>query len=109
MVGRREKACYLPALQNDAIGPFRRSQRYNTMSEIGGERTWRGHRNLVEIDPKETSGAEILPPIVDDEDAGAAITGIIMPMHGHALGFCAKSASNKMSIGFVPRHIRPGQ
>jgi hypothetical protein len=21
MVGRREKACYLPALQNDAIGP----------------------------------------------------------------------------------------
>src|ERR1700722_18306977 len=23
MVGRREKACYLPALQNDAIGPLR--------------------------------------------------------------------------------------
>jgi hypothetical protein len=32
-----------------------------------------------------------------------------MPVHGDALDFCAKSASNKMLIGLVARHIRPNR
>jgi hypothetical protein len=36
--------------------PFRRSRRRNIMSEIEGERTWRGRRNLVAIDPHQKSG-----------------------------------------------------
>jgi hypothetical protein len=46
-----------------------------------------------------------LTPIVDDIYAGTTITGIVIPVHGHALDFRAESARDKSPIGFVPRHI----
>ena len=35
-----------------------------------------------------------------------AIAGIVLPVHGHALNFGAKSAGDEMPIGFVARHVR---
>ena len=51
----------------------------------------------------------MLSPIVDDIDAGAAIAGIVRPVHGYALNFGAKSAGDKIPIGFVACHVRTSQ
>ena len=51
----------------------------------------------------------MLSPIVDDVGAGVAIAGIVMPVHGHALNFGAKSAGDEMPIGFVACHVRTSQ
>ena len=51
----------------------------------------------------------MLSPIVDDVDAGAAIAGIVRPVHGYALNFGAKSAGDEMPIGFVACHVRTSQ
>jgi hypothetical protein len=44
MVGRREKARCLPALQNDAIGPLRQTMRGNKMSAYGARAEVTGAR-----------------------------------------------------------------
>jgi hypothetical protein len=63
----------------------------------------------VATDPfRKSSSAARLSPIVDDVDAGAAIAGIVLPVHGHALNFGAKSAGDKVPIGFLARHVRTG-
>jgi len=59
--------------------------------------------------PLRNSIPPVLSPIVDDVGAGAAIAGIVLPVHVHALNFGAKSAGNEMPIGFVARHVRTGQ
>ena len=51
----------------------------------------------------------MLSPIVDDVDAGAAIAGIVRPVHGYALNFGAKSAGDEMPIGFVACDVRTSQ
>src|SRR6516164_2835485 len=51
----------------------------------------------------------LLPPIVDDVGAGAAITGIVVLVHAHALDFRTKSARDKMPIGLLARQIRARQ
>jgi hypothetical protein len=40
----------------------------------------------------------MLLPIVDDVGAGAAIAGIVLPVHGHARNFGAKSAGDQMTL-----------
>src|SRR6185295_1094072 len=51
----------------------------------------------------------MLSPIVDDVGAGAAIAGIVLSVHGHALNFAAKSAGDEIPIGFVACHVRTSQ
>jgi hypothetical protein len=46
-----------------------------------------------------------LSPIVDDIGAGAAIAGIVLPVHVHAPNLDAKSAGDEMSIGFMARYV----
>src|SRR6478736_1486619 len=57
------------------------------------------------------SGAliETLPPIVQNVDAGAAIAGVVVLVHRHALDLRAVSARDKVPIGLVARHVRARQ
>ena len=54
------------------------------------------------------SGHLPLSPVIDNIVRGA-VSGLVVPVHGDALDFCTKSAIDKVSIGFVPRHICSGQ
>src|SRR4030081_1290151 len=75
----------------------------------GRKRTSSEQRISVGIDPFRKSCVWMLSPIVDDVRAGAAIAGIVLPVHGHTLNFGAKSAGDEMPIGFVTCHVRTSQ
>ena len=93
-----------------ASGTTRTFSDVRVMSAIEGisdlKCSWRAFRILT----RGGSRADwTLPPIVDDVGAGAAIAGIVVPMHGDALDFCAKPPSDKMQISLVAGHVRTSQ
>src|SRR5258706_5276452 len=95
------------------------------MSPPGTKRTWRDVRHESAFGGKAEniyservfrlltlSGSHapwMLSPIVDDIGAGAAIAGIVLPVHGHALNFGPKSAGDEVAIGFLACHVRTSQ
>src|SRR6266481_3119282 len=64
---------------------------------------------MTRLTPSGSHAYWMLSPIVDDVGAGAAIAGIGICVHGHALNFAAKSAGDEMAIGFLACHVRTSQ
>src|SRR5206468_8233834 len=95
---RSRRICDL-ASRPPSVGIF---GRFRIVSQLDAER-------LDRLSAQITVAARALSPIVDDVGAGAAIAGIVIPVHGYTQNLGAKSAGDEMPIGFVACHVRTSQ